>query len=157
MTSQAPCQDNEFLAEHVMLLQSSYQRLTGRLLFPHAAGVLETAKVAFSAPFVLVSHNTLEDPVFNYANRAALKLFEMPWSEFTQLRSRESAEPANQQERARLLADVTNKGFCEGYSGIRISKTGKRFWIRDVTVWNLTDDSGCYQGQAAVYANWEYL
>ena len=157
MVWQKPNESNAFLVNHIELLKSSYQRLIGDSLLPPQQSGLEMAKAAFDAPFALVSHDASDDPIFTYANQAALKLFEMGWDEFTQLRSRESAEPINQQERARLLAGVSNKGFCKGYSGVRISKMGRRFKIKDVTVWNLVDASGCYKGQAAVYADWEYL
>jgi len=60
-------------------------------------------------------------------------------------------------ERARLLQAVTSQGFCEGYSGVRISKTGQRFLIQDVTVWNVTDNQGQYYGQAAIYSRWQFL
>jgi len=127
------------------------------MLLPQQPDARGLAREAFFAPFVLVSHDTANDPVFNYANRAALDLFQVTWGEFTQLHSRESAEPESRHERARLLAEVKRKGYCEGYSGIRISKSGERFRIMDVTVWNLLDAEGCYRGQAAVYAKWEYL
>jgi hypothetical protein len=52
---------------------------------------------------------------------------------------------------------VTANGFINDYQGVRISKTGKRFQIRNAIVWNLTDSAGIYQGQAACFADWEFL
>jgi len=157
MAQQEPNESSAFLADHIEFLSDCYRRLTGSSLLPQQLSGVGMAKAAFHAPFVLVSHDASDDPIFTYANKTALQLFEMNWDEFTQLRSRESAEPAKQQERARLLSEVANKGVCEGYSGIRISKNGRRFEIKDVTVWNLVDAAGCYRGQAALYAAWEYL
>jgi hypothetical protein len=34
---------------------------------------------------------------------------------------------------------------------MRIAKSGRRFMITDTTVWNLVDESGIYDGQAAVF------
>jgi hypothetical protein len=110
-----------------------------------------------AGPFVLVSHGTEEDPVLNYGNAAALKLWEMSWEELTRTPSRLTAEAPNREERARLLAAVTKNGFIDDYSGIRISQTGRRFRIAQATVWNLLDEKGNYAGQAAKFSHWEFL
>jgi hypothetical protein len=52
---------------------------------------------------------------------------------------------------------VQQFGFIDDYSGIRISKTGQRFWIRNATVWNLIDMNGVRVGQAARFDHWDYL
>ncbi|MCP5228876.1 MEKHLA domain-containing protein [Accumulibacter sp.] len=145
----------EFHRKHADLLCESYERLTGKRLPGLAAD--PTALVLFDAPFALVSHGTEDDPVFNFANRTALDLFEMSWDEFTALPSRKSAEPVNREERARLLARVTRDGYIDDYSGVRISSSGRRFLIENAVVWNLIDGRGVYHGQAAVFDRWSYL
>lgn len=80
----------------------------------------------------------------------ALQLFEMSFDEFTLLPSRLSAEPPGQEARVKLLDKVTRQGYVDGYSGIRIAKSGKRFMITDTTVWNLADEGVLY-GQAATF------
>jgi hypothetical protein len=118
---------------------------------------LGLAKNVFAAPFVLVSHGTEADPVLNYGNAAALALWEMTWEELTRTPSRLTAEAPNRAERARLLAAVTRAGFIDDYSGIRISKNGRRFRIAQATVWNLLDKQGRHAGQAATFSDWEFL
>jgi PAS domain-containing protein len=103
-----------------------------------------------TAPFGILAHDTAADPVFIYGNRSAQQRFEYSWDELTSLPSRLSAEAPDRQERADFLAAVSRDGFIEGYRGMRISKTGKRFWIEGVTVWQLTDEDGVYRGQAAL-------
>ena len=71
--------------------------------------------------------------------------------------SRLTAEAPNREERARLLAQVTQHGFIDDYSGIRISTRGRRFRIAQATVWNLRDETGHPCGQAAMFAHWEFL
>src|ERR1039457_284184 len=115
------------------------------------------AEKIFHAPFVLVSHGTEADPILNYGNAAALALWEMPWAELTRTPSRLTAETPNRAERARLLAAVTARGFIDDYSGVRVSKTGRRFRIAQATVWNLMDERGNCAGQAAVFSRWELL
>jgi hypothetical protein len=115
------------------------------------------ARNVFHAPFVLVSHGTETDPVLNYGNQTALSLWEMSWAELTRTPSRLTAEAPNREERARLLAAVTAHGFIDDYSGIRISKTGRRFRIAQATVWNLLDGHNHYAGQAAIFSRWEFL
>ncbi|MGR9046707.1 MAG: MEKHLA domain-containing protein, partial [Gammaproteobacteria bacterium] len=141
--------DPVLLAAQTGLIASSYQRLLNKPLLPGAYGTRAFAETLFKAPFAVVSHNTDSDPLFNYANAKALELFEMDWSAFTRTPSRLSAEPVNREERERLLAEVSEKGYIGHYQGVRISKTGTRFMIRNAVVWNLTDEAGQYRGQAA--------
>jgi hypothetical protein len=117
----------------------------------------ELAERFFHAPFVLVSHGVESDPILNYGNATALKLWEMTWAELTQTPSRLTAEAPNREERARLLAAVTRNGFIDNYAGVRISKTGRRFRIQQATVWNLLGADEGYGGQAAMFSHWEFL
>ena len=152
-----PSIDNDFLAEHAALLGASYLRLLGKPLLYGLPDGIKFAEALYRAPFAVVSHDTSADPVFNYANAKALELFEMNWDEFTHTPSRLSAEPVNREERSRLLAKVTEQGYIDNYSGVRISKNGKRFLIENAVVWNLLDDNGSYRGQAACFADWLFL
>jgi hypothetical protein len=157
MGTQQPETSNAFMADHVALLQSSFKKLTGKEITPPDLNDIEAARFLFDAPFAVISHNTDADPLFNYANRKAMQLFEMVWPEIIGLPSRVSAEPVNQVERARLLQAVTDKGYIDDYSGIRISSSGKRFKISDAIVWNLANEQGEYAGQAAMFSNWEFV
>ena len=62
---------------HSRLLLDSYRRATWRDLLVPVPGQGEAAAALFRAPFVLLSHGTEADPVLNYGNAAALKLWEM--------------------------------------------------------------------------------
>lgn len=141
------------------LALESHRHWTGRELIPGlpCAGSDERYVFLWSMPRVLVSHGTQEDPVFWYGNRAALELWELDWDNFTRTPSRYTAEAPLRDERARLLERVTRSGFIDDYSGIRISRTGKRFRIRQAMVWNLRDEHGATAGQAASFTDWEPL
>lgn len=141
------------MAKHARLLADNFARLTGRTLIDAHAD--DVARWLWEAPFALVSHGTEPDPVFNYANRTALGLFEMSWEAFTRLPSRLSAEPVNREARAALLARVSVHGYIDDYAGVRISATGRRFTIRDAVVWNVVDGEGVHHGQAAMFARWD--
>ncbi|WP_419536391.1 MEKHLA domain-containing protein [Endozoicomonas sp.] len=145
-----------FYDAHGKLICQSFRQLTGKELIP--AGSDKPAIMAINeAPFALVSHGRGEDPVFNYGNRTALTLFEMDWEIFTTLPSRKSAEPVHRDERKQLLYEVAVKGYIDNYSGIRISAAGRRFFIHNAIVWNLIDSNGVKHGQAAMFAQWQYL
>lgn len=148
---------SEAVIAHTQTLTRSLKHLTQRDLLPGNFSAGELAEKVFHAPFVLVSHGTETDPVLNYGNATALNLWEMSWAELTRTPSRLTAEAPNREERARLLASVTANGFIDDYSGIRISKTGRRFRIAQATVWNLLDERGARCGQAAMFARWELL
>jgi hypothetical protein len=137
------------------IIARSLKHWTGRELLDCVPG--ELSERVFHAPFVLVSHGTEADPVLNYGNQTALALWEMSWEELTRTPSRLTAEAPNREERARLLAAVTARGFIDDYSGIRISKSGRRFRIAQATVWNLIDEREKYCGQAAMFWRWERL
>ncbi|GDY23135.1 MEKHLA domain-containing protein [Verrucomicrobiota bacterium] len=142
---------------HTQVLARSLRHWTGRELLPGDTDARELSQRVFAAPFVLVSHGTEADPVLNYGNQTALTLWEMSWEELTRTPSRFTAEAPNREERARLLAEVTRRGFIDDYSGVRIARSGRRFRIARATVWNLLDVSGTPCGQAAMFAQWEYL
>jgi len=142
---------------HTQLMARSLRHWTGRDLLPGLFNPAGLARYVYDAPFILVSHGTQADPVLNYGNAAALALWEMSWDELTRTPSRLTAEAPNREERARLLAAVTQNGFIDDYSGIRISKNGRRFCIAQATVWNLITATGAYAGQAAIFSQWEFL
>lgn len=128
------------------LIVESYQRLTGKPL------IVEFDPLAlWHAPCAILAHGTEEDPLFFYGNRCALNLFEMSSDEFVCMPSRRSAEPLAREARVALLEKVTKQGFVSGYSGMRITKSGTRLMITDVTIWNLVDAAGEYHGQAAAF------
>lgn len=147
------------------LIVASYQRLTGKALIPRytaqcaalgtngnvPSDITGLRDAVWNAPRAIVAHGTEDDPIFFYGNRLALQLFEMNFNEFMRLPSRLSAEPLAQEARVELLEKVTQQGYVDGYSGVRIARSGRRFMITDTTVWNLVDENGVYQGQAAVF------
>jgi hypothetical protein len=149
-----PSPENNYLADHIALISQSFQNLLGYPLLPDTDNLAERL---YYAPFVLLSHNTDADPIFNYANAQGLQLFELNWQQLITLPSRTSAEASNQAAREKLMAAVTAQGFMTDYSGVRVSSTGKRFEIRNAIIWNLTDANGVYQGQAACFADWTFL
>lgn len=151
-----PSPANAFLADHVAMLCASYRRLLGADLIVVDSDQ-STAEALYRAPFVVLSHGTETDPIFNYANLAAQRLFEMTWTQMTSLPSRFSAEPVSREERARLLAAVSEHGFINDYRGVRVSSSGRRFMIEQATVWNLNDTQGHPAGQAATFGQWSAL
>ncbi len=139
------------------LICASYMGLLGKRLVALERQGPDLARAIWEAPFVVVSHDTSADPLFNFANRKALELWEMPLSEFIGLPSRKSAEPEHRDERAVLLQSVAEKGYFSEYRGVRASKRGRRFLIEGATVFNLRRADGELQGQAATFQKWTYL
>lgn len=150
-----PALDNDYLPPHAALLISSYRKWTGKALLDSGLPPREAARALYHAPFVVLSHDNTADPRFTYANLAAQARFEMAWREIVGLPSRLSAEPLAQPARARLLETVAAQGYIDSYSGVRIAKSGRRFMIRNATVWNLTDADGQFHGQAAMFSEYQ--
>lgn len=140
--------------ERLRIIVRSYQRLTGKQLLDEVTNDDAALRRAlWEAPRAIVAHGTEADPTFFYGNRLALQLFEMSFEEFARLPSRLSAEPLAREAREKLLEKVTRQGYVDGYSGMRIAKSGRRFMITDCTVWNLSDEAGVLHGQAAVFVH----
>lgn len=141
----------------IQIVADSYRQLLGKNLIDSANTPEKLSKALFYAPFVLVSHGIQAEPIFNYGNQTALQLWSLSWDEFIKTPSAASAEPVAREERAVMLQQAREQGYIENYEGVRISRQGKRFLIKQVTLWNLTDESGQKCGQAATYPSWEWL
>lgn len=137
------------------LLAGSYRRVVGRPLLPESVSARDAPRWLYEhAPFILLAHDTAPDPVFIYANRTAQRRFEYGWTEFIGLPSRLSAEQPSRDGRQALLNEVSRRGFVDGYQGLRIAKSGRRFRIEETTIWNLVDADGVLHGQAALVPRW---
>jgi hypothetical protein len=133
------------------LLAGSYARLVGKPLVPEELNPEQGAAWLYNdAPFGILAHNTATDPVFVYGNKRVQTLFEYDWDELTALPSRLSAQAPERGERQAFLEQVGRDGYVSGYRGIRVAKSGRRFWIERATVWQLIDEDGVYRGQAAM-------
>jgi PAS domain-containing protein len=138
-------------------LLDSYRRWLGHELIDRAGDAAAQSERLFHAPFVVVAHGVEDDPVINYANRAALALWEIDLERLLAMPSRLTAEPVHRDERARLLERTARRGFVDDYQGIRISASGRRFRIERAIVWNVLDERGEPAGQAATFSRWKDL
>jgi hypothetical protein len=152
--TEAPWQDPAVI-RHSRRLAHSFRHWTGNLLMDVPPGDL--ARSLFTAPFALVSHGTEADPIFNYGNQQALDLWELDWQTFTRMPSRQSAVPMEQEARSQLLAEAKEKGYISDYRGIRISSTGRQFWIENVILWDVLDEHQQTIGQAATFSQWQFI
>jgi len=133
------------------LLADSYARLLGEPLVPAGA---DAATWLYEADFGLLAHDTSADPLFVYANRTAQNLFGYAWDEFVGLPSRLSAGEQDRESRRVFMESVLRKGYALDYRGQRVTRTGERFWIEGVILWNLTHPDGTPAGQAALIRRW---
>ena len=111
---------------------------------------------AFDAcAYPIASHDAAS--LFNYANPAALALFKTRLENIVGVHSSASAPDFAQQEREKLLAEVTQYGYSENYQGTGTAFDGTLFQIHNATVWNIIDELGHYHGQAVVILEHTYL
>jgi hypothetical protein len=151
--------DNKDVFFKSMTLASTYKQRTDlQLLGDRKVPVTEAVKALFYAPFVCCSHD--ENDTFNYANQAALNLWEFEWDDFIGMPSTKSADGEDeeiQKERRQLLDDALEKGVVYNYNGVRKSKNGKEFMVKDATLWTLVDRDGDKLGQAVKFSKVEYV
>jgi len=147
------------LLQHIQLLMYSFHHWTGNdlLPIPHHQSLVEVASSLFNADFIVVSHGSEADPIFNYGNQKALDLWQMDWQTFTSTPSRYTVEPMEHEDREQLLAQAKSQGYVSNYRGIRIASNGDRFYINNVILWNVVDKQGKLWGQAATFHNWEAI
>lgn len=136
------------------LLVQSYRRFAGTEP-PFLKGGKPSPEWLYEqAPHCVLAHSTEPIPRFIYANKAAQACFEYDWDEIVGLPSHLSAEAPDRAERQRLLDAVSRYGFTSGYKGLRIAKSGRRFWIEDGILWQLVDGAGTLRGVAASFGQW---
>ncbi len=138
------------------LIIDSFEHFLNQPLVPFS-DLEERSKLLYEADFAVLSHDGKADPCFNYANLKAQELFEFSWEEFMGMPSRLSAEPDLREERERMLEIATKNGYFTGYKGVRISKSGKRFFIDNCIIFNLIDKNQNKIGQAATFSSWQFL
>ena len=125
-------------------IAASYRALIGGELGPD----LDTADRA------ILAHALGDDPRLVYVNAFAERLWERPRRTFLGMPSRRTAPPEARSERAGALAPI---GVVTGYAGERIAATGRRFVIRDATVWPVLDEAGEVVGQAATFDRFDQI
>lgn len=138
-------------------LLDSYRQWTGQELIERIGTPVSQAKALFDAPVVVVSHGVEMDPILNYGNHMALNLWELSWEQLIQTPSRLTAEPDDRAERARMLLHAKRHGYFEGYRGVRVSSTGRRFLIEQALIWTVVDSVGQSIGQAATFSHWSRI
>lgn len=137
----------------------SYQDLLGRPLVEHSVtgdeGSASIPEALYASDAAILCHTTDADPLFNYVNATAQRLWSRPWHEFVGLPSRLSARPDAREVREVMLREVGERGWTTGYSGVRVSATGELFRILDAELWQVRDDGGHLIGVAARIPAWE--
>ena len=146
-----------WVVEWTQYLLASYLRLINQELITREGTTQKQAERLYKSSFIVASHGLQDDPILNYGNQAALRLWEMDWDQFTQTPSRLTAEPVNRDKRARMLEQAKTHGYISDYRGIRISSSGKRFLVEKATVWNIQKPDGTPLGQAAMFSDWAYF
>jgi len=128
----------------------SYARLLGRELIPRSGDAAEDARRLFDLPLAVLAHDTSPQPLLDWANQAAAMAFDATPEALLGLPSAATAPADAVADRGKLFEALARDGFVTGYSGVRISLTGRRFVIDDVTVLEVTDAAGSPAGHAAV-------
>lgn len=138
-----------FVARSAVILDS-YRRLLGHELVERSGDPADDARRLFDLPLAVLAHDTSPAPLLDWVNRAAARAFDATPESLLGVPSAETAPPDAVADRRALFETLARQGFVSGYSGVRISLTGRRFFIDDVTVLTLTDESGRPAGHAAV-------
>jgi hypothetical protein len=138
---------NGYQDVYIRRIADSFARVTGESLPLQA----QPGRDAWFGNFALLSHRGDAAATLNYANAFALKLWEYDWEDFTGLPSEVTAPPDDRVSRAVAMTKVARDNFVRGYSGRRISATGRLFTIADGIIWRLLDADGTSFGVGAFF------
>lgn len=136
------------IISHLEIVKNSYRKLIGESL-PLSSN-MNLIEAFDECIYPIASHDNSDEPLFNYANKAALLLFKMTYEQMIGLPSKVSALPVNQEERSFLLKQVAEHGFIQHYQGKRVASDQSIFHIQDATVWNLMNLDQKFCGQAVI-------
>ncbi|MES2473406.1 MAG: MEKHLA domain-containing protein [Pseudomonadota bacterium] len=148
----APGEENDFQHAFVQKVLASHARVTGRPLLPGLGG-----HEVWSGNFALLTHRGDPQAMLNYGNKRALDLWECDWNQFIATPSSATAPAEGRAARETMMQQVIQNGFVTGYSGQRISRTGRPFLIQDVTIWRLMEENGEGSGVAAFFRRYQRL
>jgi hypothetical protein len=141
-----------FLAEVI----AAFARVTGGDLVAEAG--LDPANLGRSVwdgDFALLTHDT--NAILTYGNRFALDLWEMDWETLVRTPSRLTAPEEDRAARAAIMAKVERDGFTRSYTGRRVSRMGKFFFIENATVFTLKNEKGAGFGTGAFFKSFVRL
>lgn len=145
------------IATHVELVDKSLRDLTGIGVSERMGLDLESPElyesICTNTRYVLITHGTEADPIYNFGNNAALAAFFRSWESLVAMPSAQSVvlRSIDEEMRIILMKKVTDDGFVEGASGIRVRDDGAYIKLVDAIVWNCHDKSGAKIGQAAFF------
>lgn len=145
---------------HNLLMVESYKRKVGRPIMDDAE-IHEIAKLIWEAPYGVVSHDIESDPAnpkYDYANKAALELFQASWEELIGQPSSCTIEDMNQniEDRQKLLKRAQEDGSASVHSLWRKGLQGRPVCISNGLLWNIEAPSGSLIGQAIAIHEWEF-
>ena len=149
---------NAYHNAFITQVAESFARVTGRSLFEE--GPLDRnapGPGAWAGNFALLTHCGGAAAQLNYGNQFALQLWDCNWEEFAGMPSAATAPDEDTAERAAMMETVVRDGFVSGYTGKRISRTGRLFLIENVTIWRLLDANGQGFGVAAFFRDYRRL
>jgi hypothetical protein len=141
--------DDRWTSRATVILDS-YRRLLGRELVARSGDPAADARRLFELPLAVLAHDTAAAPRLDWANGAAAAAFDATPEALLGRPSADTAPADARADRGRLFETLARQGFVTGYSGTRVSVTGRRFVIDDVTVLELRDAAGNPAGHAAV-------
>ena len=150
----APSQANDYHGDFAARVVASFARAIGAAM---DTGGAASGRDIYFGDFALLTHKGDAETTLNYGNALALRLWDCDWDFFTALPSARTAPPDVGAGRDQMMQRVARDNFVSGYSGRRISATGRLFLIHDVTIWRLLDETGNSFGVGAWFRSFEYL
>jgi hypothetical protein len=153
-----PSLENEFQDAFMARVVDSFLRVTGMSLTAQTG--IDSSSLGrgiYFGDFALLCHRGDDGAVLNYANAFAQHLWDADWDTLVSMPSVATAPPEAVASRAKLMDKVARDNFVADYGGVRVSRTGRLFRIKNATVWRLLDETGGAFGVGAYFRDYEFL
>ncbi len=141
-------------------IASSYNRAFKKQLvssksFSNRSSTFSQELFIMNAP--VLAHDISNDPLFIYANSAALNLWKLSWSEMIGMPSRLSAPADQVEDRLLHIKKAFTEDFLQLNGTVRVDRLGRKFFIKNVRIWTIFNNQGSVSGQAATFSSWWFI
>eukprot|EP00891_Asterochloris_glomerata_P005660 jgi/Astpho2/5660/Aster-x1308 len=140
-----PYEQTDVIMQNLLMLESFHRKVGRNMMEDKDIEIKDAPKALWDAPFALLSHEFGDSEAkYDYANKAALDLFETQWDQLVGKPSTITS-PEDQQvrgDREQLLQQAREKGTVEIKDAIRRTLKGAKIQLTSGVLWTIEAPTG---------------
>ena len=142
---------------YTQLMLNSHYHWTRQELIDRTKSLEEQANMLFEAPFAVAAYSTGLNPVCKYANKIALRLFDVAKDYIDASSLGIVNEIPEQRLGSELTRCIRRSNYIDNYKSLEVLMAAKSLFIQDALAWNVLDELGEHCGQAVTFSNWKLI